>query len=141
MDDNIHNVLADAQLPFGDARFNVCRLEAEGEDGRYRLRGTVLDQATLTSVLQHLTRQLPDAGWNADSVQVLRQSNPHLKRVTTNMTGFQRDPTDEAFLLPLIERARGVLGRGTFERAERDGRALTYEQGIDETRNWLMRAQ
>ena len=93
MDDNIHNVLADAQLPFGDARFNVCRLEAEGEDGRYRLRGTVLDQATLSSVLQHLTRQLPDAGWNADSVQVLRRSNPHLKRVTTNMTGLQRDPS------------------------------------------------
>ncbi|MEO8484704.1 MAG: tetratricopeptide repeat protein [Betaproteobacteria bacterium] len=54
-------------------------------------------------------------------------------------TGLQRDPADEAFLLPLVGRAREVLGDAAFERAERVGRALSYEQGIDEARDWLMR--
>jgi hypothetical protein len=55
-------------------------------------------------------------------------------------TGFQRDPTDEAFLLPLIKRAREALGEAAFESCERDGRVLNYEQGIDEARHWLGRA-
>jgi predicted ATPase/class 3 adenylate cyclase len=52
-------------------------------------------------------------------------------------TGFQRDPTDEAFLLPLIERTRAALGAAAFERLTREGRTLSYEQGIDEARRWL----
>ena len=55
-------------------------------------------------------------------------------------TGFQRDPTDEAFLMPLIERTRQALGADAFDAAERAGRALTYPQGVDEARGWLMRA-
>ena len=54
--------------------------------------------------------------------------------------GLQRDPTDEAFLLPLIDRARAALGNAAFERAELSGRALSYEQGIDEARAWLEHA-
>ena len=54
--------------------------------------------------------------------------------------GLQRDPTDEAFLLPLIDRARAALGKAAFERAELSGRALSYEQGIDEARAWLEHA-
>jgi predicted TIM-barrel fold metal-dependent hydrolase len=54
-------------------------------------------------------------------------------------TGLQRDPTDEAFLLPLVERARSTLGPATFDAAEREGRAWS-EQGIDEARAWLARA-
>jgi len=55
-------------------------------------------------------------------------------------TGLQRDPADEAFLQPLIRRAREMLGELAFEEAERAGRQLSYEQGIDEARAWLMRA-
>ena len=55
-------------------------------------------------------------------------------------TGIKRDPADEAFLLPLIRRARAMLGDRVFERAERAGRELTYEQGIDEARAWLAHA-
>ncbi|MBK6805581.1 MAG: tetratricopeptide repeat protein [Betaproteobacteria bacterium] len=56
-------------------------------------------------------------------------------------TGLQRDPTDEAFLLPLVERARSKLGPAAFDAAERtEGRAWSYRQGIGEARAWLARA-
>ncbi|MFO1308394.1 MAG: tetratricopeptide repeat protein [Burkholderiales bacterium] len=51
-------------------------------------------------------------------------------------TGLQRDPTDEAFLVPLIDQARAALG-AAFEALEREGRAWSYEQGIREARAWL----
>lgn len=51
-------------------------------------------------------------------------------------TGLQRDPTDEAFLVPLIDQARAALG-GAFATLEREGRAWSYEQGIREARAWL----
>ena len=52
-------------------------------------------------------------------------------------TGLQRDPADEAFLLPLIARARARLGESAFARAEYAGRALSWEQGLGEARAWL----
>jgi non-specific serine/threonine protein kinase len=55
-------------------------------------------------------------------------------------TGIQRDPTDEAFLQPLVERVRAALGPTAFDRAEGEGRKLSYEQGIDEARAWLSHA-
>ena len=54
--------------------------------------------------------------------------------------GLQRDPTDESFLMPLIDRARVELGAEGFALAERAGRALTYEQSVGEARAWLARA-
>lgn len=93
MNEQLTNALAEAQRPFADNRFNVCRLEAEGDDGRYALSGTVLDQATLDAVLGHLRDRLPGAQWSADGVRVLRQPEPLLRAVTTNLTGWQRDPS------------------------------------------------
>jgi predicted ATPase/class 3 adenylate cyclase len=55
-------------------------------------------------------------------------------------TGLQRDPTDEAFLAPLIEAARRALVSAAYDAAERAGRALGFEQGIEEARAWLARA-
>src|SRR5205823_2979081 len=52
-------------------------------------------------------------------------------------TGMHRDPTDEAFLQPLIARAREALGNKAFEAAEREGAALTYDEAIAEARTWL----
>ena len=52
-------------------------------------------------------------------------------------TGMRRDPTDESFLSPLIDRARAALGPADFDREEGVGRAWSYEQGVDETRAWL----
>lgn len=93
MNEQITNALAEARQPFADTRFNVCRLEIVESDGRYRLEGTVLDEATLDSVLKHLRQRLPGTRWERNGVQVLRQARPHLMAVTTNLTGWQRDPS------------------------------------------------
>jgi tetratricopeptide (TPR) repeat protein len=52
-------------------------------------------------------------------------------------TGLQRDPTDQAFLLPLVDRSRDALGVGAFLEAERAGGALRYDEIIEEVRGWL----
>ncbi len=51
--------------------------------------------------------------------------------------GFCMEPTDEAFLAPLIAQARQALGDAAFSEAERAGRALSYEDALAEARAWL----
>ena len=91
MDKQLTNALNEAQRPFADTRFNVCRLEVTIEGDDHHLSGPVLDEATLTAVLDELGRQLPEARWTTDGVQVLRQSRPRLMAVSTNLTGWQRE--------------------------------------------------
>lgn len=93
MNEQLLNALVEAQLPFTDHRFNVCRLELIEDGGRVRLQGVVLDKATLAAIMAHLRQRLPGALWAADDVQVLRQSPPRLMTVTTNLTGLQREPS------------------------------------------------
>jgi len=52
-------------------------------------------------------------------------------------TGLQRDPTDQAFLVPLVDRSRTALGASAFAAAERGGSALGYDEAIEEVRAWL----
>jgi len=52
-------------------------------------------------------------------------------------TGLHRDPADEAFLAPLIARARDALGDAAFAVAERTGRAVDHDDAISEIRAWL----
>ena len=68
--------------------------------------------------------------WSQDDVRIA----PVVSQLVE--TGLQRDPTDEAFLVPLIDQARAALG-AAFEALEREGRAWSYEQGIREARAWL----
>jgi predicted ATPase/DNA-binding winged helix-turn-helix (wHTH) protein len=51
--------------------------------------------------------------------------------------GYHREPADEAFLAPLIARARGALGDAAFTAAESAGRALLYDDAIAQARAWL----
>ena len=53
------------------------------------------------------------------------------------LTGYQRDPADEAFLKPFVERARVALGPPVFGDTQQAARALTYEQALGEVREWL----
>jgi tetratricopeptide (TPR) repeat protein len=55
----------------------------------------------------------------------------------TGATGLHRDPTDEAFLAPLIEKTRAALGAAGFDAAEATGRAVSYEAAMAEARAWL----
>ena len=52
-------------------------------------------------------------------------------------TGLHRDPADEAFLAPLIGKARAALGASAFSAAEAAGRALTYGAAMERVRAWL----
>ena len=52
-------------------------------------------------------------------------------------TGVHRDPADEAFLSPLIARARDQVDAKAFAAAEAAGRALSYDDAIEEVRSWL----
>jgi predicted ATPase/class 3 adenylate cyclase len=52
-------------------------------------------------------------------------------------TGLHRDAADEAFLRPLVERARTALGTQGFAAAEMAGRALAYDAALGEVRAWL----
>jgi len=51
-------------------------------------------------------------------------------------TGLHRDPADEAFLAPLMEKSRSALGT-RFRPVEESGRALAYGPAIAEARAWL----
>ena len=52
-------------------------------------------------------------------------------------TGIVPDRADEAFLAPLIVKARNAQPEATFAAAEAGGRALSYDQAMVEVRTWL----
>jgi predicted ATPase/class 3 adenylate cyclase len=55
----------------------------------------------------------------------------------TRATGIQRDPTDDAFLQPLIDKARGALGVDAVKAAEHVGHDAGYEGTLHDVRAWL----
>ena len=52
-------------------------------------------------------------------------------------TGIHRDPSDAAFLEPLVAKMRAALGPEAFAAAERGGRALSYDAALEEAGAWL----
>jgi hypothetical protein len=52
-------------------------------------------------------------------------------------TGLQRDAADEAFLAPLVARARAGLPAGAFAAAEAAGREQALDATLAELRTWL----
>jgi hypothetical protein len=57
----------------------------------------------------------------------------------TGQTGLHRDAADEAFLAPLIARARESLGAAAFQSAEAAGRAMSYDDALASVRACLER--
>lgn len=55
-------------------------------------------------------------------------------------TGSRRDPTDDAFLAPLMAQARTTLGPLRFTAEESAGGALAYDAAVALARGWLDRA-
>jgi predicted ATPase len=55
-------------------------------------------------------------------------------------TGLRRDPTDEAFLAPLMARARELRGAAAFDAAASAGFALSPREAVTEVRDWLLRS-
>jgi hypothetical protein len=58
-------------------------------------------------------------------------------QVELEQTGVRREAADEAFLAPLIAKARESLGEAPYAAAEAGGRALSYEDAMAEARAWL----
>jgi ATP/maltotriose-dependent transcriptional regulator MalT len=54
-----------------------------------------------------------------------------------HITGIHRDPADEAFLVPVIAQTRAVLGTARFDAEEASGRALPFQNVIEDVRAWL----
>jgi non-specific serine/threonine protein kinase len=52
-------------------------------------------------------------------------------------SGYRLDPADEAFLVPLLTRAREVLGEPAFSAAEAAGRSLSYDAILIDARALL----
>jgi len=52
-------------------------------------------------------------------------------------TGLRRDPTDEAFLAPLIVRAIHELGADAFSAGAESGKRLSYAQATDDAGVWI----
>jgi predicted ATPase/class 3 adenylate cyclase len=52
-------------------------------------------------------------------------------------TGVRRETADEAFLAPLVAKAKEALGESAFAAAENEGRALAFDESIAATRAWL----
>jgi predicted ATPase/class 3 adenylate cyclase len=52
--------------------------------------------------------------------------------------GVHGDPTDEAFLEPLIAKARSALGAATFAAAAATGHALAYDAALAQAQAWLV---
>jgi tetratricopeptide (TPR) repeat protein len=55
----------------------------------------------------------------------------------SGQTGLHRDPADEAFLAPLVAKARQALGTTAFTAFEAVGRALSYDEAMAAARAWL----
>jgi tetratricopeptide (TPR) repeat protein len=52
-------------------------------------------------------------------------------------TGLHRDPADDAFLAPLMDKVRNALGPTHLTSAERAGRAMSYAEALADARGWL----
>ena len=53
-------------------------------------------------------------------------------------TGLQRDPADQAFLLPRVDAARAAIGAAAAAAAEHAGGACAYPQAIAAAEEWLV---
>jgi hypothetical protein len=71
-------------------------------------------------------------GWWERAARLYGAAESQLKQ-----RGLRLEPADEAFLAPLIARAREGLNAAAFAVAEAAGRALNDQEAMVEARNWL----
>jgi non-specific serine/threonine protein kinase len=60
-----------------------------------------------------------------------------LAQAVAEQDGSRREPADEAFIAPLVARARTAAGAAAFDAAVAHGRKLRYEAGVAAVRSWL----
>jgi predicted ATPase/DNA-binding winged helix-turn-helix (wHTH) protein len=124
---------------------NLARLLV-GIGALERAREVLLESLELAAAagLQGLGEQVLDvtAGLCAtvdDAVNAARFSGAAL--ACMREAGSRRQPPDEAFVAPLVARARAALGDAAFAAAEAEGHAMGYVLATERARRWLARAQ
>jgi hypothetical protein len=78
------------------------------------------------------------AGWAAAQSDWKRAARLYgVAEALAETTGLRRDPADEAFLAPLMDSARGMLGAPAFASLEAAGRGVSRDEAIAEVRGWI----
>jgi hypothetical protein len=96
----------------------------------------IADAAGLRGMDEHLLEV--GAGLAAllgDAVAAARLHGASLSRLRE--AGAKRESSDEAFLVPLLGRARAAIGGAAFDDAERAGAALKRDAALAELSDWL----
>ncbi len=113
-----------------------------GRGAKARARGLVLEALAITrevgsTYLGGLVLDI-STGLAASLGQMEQAARFHgASEAQLEESGLRRDPADEAFLTPLIARARLALGPTLFATSVAAGRALGYEGAMSETQAWL----
>jgi tetratricopeptide (TPR) repeat protein len=91
------------------------------------LKGMAEDVLEVAAGLASVRRNYDDAARFAGAAQALMRES-----------GSQREPVDEAFVEPLVEKARSALGNEGFAVAQSEGGgAWTHDAAIHQVRQWL----
>jgi len=78
------------------------------------------------------------AGWAAAQSDWERAARLYgVAEALAETTGLRRDPADEAFLAPLMDSARDMLGVPAFASLEAAGRGVSRDEAIAEVRGWI----
>jgi cell wall-associated NlpC family hydrolase len=90
----IEAVIKDTAARFSDRRLHLFEIRVEsGEGGWMALSGKVLEQKNLDVLHHALKERLPGQELDDSGIRVLRQTEPHLLTVATNITSLHAEPS------------------------------------------------
>jgi gamma-D-glutamyl-L-lysine dipeptidyl-peptidase len=81
---------------YSDFRIDLCDLSAEKSKDKITLSGQVLDRKTLNNVEKSLKQHFPGNVVNHQSVKILRNGEPTLLTVATNINSVHKSPSFRA---------------------------------------------
>jgi cell wall-associated NlpC family hydrolase len=94
MIEQIQATIKEVASQFSDTREQLIEVKVQSlEDSQLVLQGRVLDAATLAALRQALQTAHPGLSIQDGAVRVLRQTEPRMLTVNTNLTGFFAEPS------------------------------------------------
>jgi len=131
MIEEIEAVIKDVSARFSDRRLHLFEVKVEsGEGGWMALSGKVLEQDNLDVLRQALKERLPGLELDDSGLRMLRQPNPRLLTVATNITSLHAEPSWLAEMLS--QNTYGAL----VEVLEEQGRWVRVRQ-VDGYLGWM----
>lgn len=133
MKNDIEQSIHKACQQFADGRFHLCTIQLVSATARrITLAGTVLDEATLTAVTDHLYSQHPHAEIDTTAVTILRQPDPTRLTVNVPITDLRGGPGWAS------EQYSQLFNGETVEYLREDGRWVLVRQA-DGYLGWMYR--